>query len=235
MLGESQTGFRKLPITMAEWTGGAGNEGEGNPFENPFEMRLILDGNPFATNSKDGLDRGLGGRLGFAPMTDTPLTPDKPLDQGPHKPPTASGKSDAPSEPLSRTGVTTPPSPAGPIRGADDGVVFEEPPRSSRGRRSGPWIDRLLPVKERPGEWARVMNFPENKRAGQRAVVNLKNGTYTRPPGGIWGFTSRRIDEGSAVWAIFWEDQAQYDLWWDHATEEERKRVTGALIAQPAA
>lgn len=59
-------------------------------------------------------------------------------------------------------------------------VVFEEP-RATKGRKS--WPERLEPLKERPGEWARVFESTTLENARQYASGLKKPGRYALPEG----------------------------------------------------
>lgn len=69
-------------------------------------------------------------------------------------------------------------------------VRFEPLPprrRTSTTRSGGVWVDRLLPLVERPDEWARVGAWPTS------TASRLKNGKILIPPG-RWDFATREMD-----------------------------------------
>jgi hypothetical protein len=80
--------------------------------------------------------------------------------------------------------------------------IWEEPPTPFT-RRHQVWMDALEPLMERPGCWARVRTWDEEKpTAGQNAARSLRNGEYRIPPG-EWTFVGAAHNGGSAVWARY--------------------------------
>ena len=64
-------------------------------------------------------------------------------------------------------------------------VRWENPEKISGGGGGSPWVERLTPLTEKPGEWANLGVFCDSTGA------LLKNGTLRTPPG-RWEFTCRR-------------------------------------------
>jgi hypothetical protein len=76
---------------------------------------------------------------------------------------------------------------------SDDVFAWTDPPdRSGRRTRTGIWLERLGPVMEREGTWARVYRCP-TKDAASSMVSNLRSGR-SKPPPGKWEF--EHDDEG---------------------------------------
>ena len=79
-----------------------------------------------------------------------------------------------------------------------DDIVWEEPPpRERKGGHPRVWLERLAPLVERPGEWARILDAETAKRATSTAT-NLRLGKVKVPPG-EWEFAAR----GQRVYARF--------------------------------
>lgn len=83
---------------------------------------------------------------------------------------------------------------------SDNGqIVWEDPPPNPR--EPGHWKRDLLPLTERPGQWARLRTTPG--RAAQATATNLTRGKYALPPG-RWEFISRATgDGGTALYARY--------------------------------
>ncbi len=78
-------------------------------------------------------------------------------------------------------------------------VVREDPP-ARKGGGTGGFIAKLGAaldeVKESPGVWFRVANFPSKTQASGRQAACRKN----HPD---FSFAARRVDGGSALWARY--------------------------------
>jgi hypothetical protein len=83
----------------------------------------------------------------------------------------------------------------------DNDIVFEDPPPNGAGA-EGVWSDLLAPLRERPGEWARVRGPLTISSAGSTAG-NLKNGKYAGCPKGDYEAVSRQVDGKAYVWARY--------------------------------
>ncbi len=67
-------------------------------------------------------------------------------------------------------------------------VVWEDlPPKS---RHKGVWTERLAPVMDRPGQWARVALYSGSGQAA--SVVSSLNKRAVKVPTGKWEFAARR-------------------------------------------
>jgi len=73
---------------------------------------------------------------------------------------------------------------------ATDAPEFVDPPRNTRQRGKGKWINRLVLLKERPGEWARWKEVGATNSGGQLSR-EARAGTYGP---GLWEFTNRTVD-----------------------------------------
>lgn len=71
----------------------------------------------------------------------------------------------------------------------DNGIVWEDPPESRQGRAPTSWAERLAPIMERPGEWARVQDFSYS--SAWQVVSHLRKGLKPVPPG-RWEFAARK-------------------------------------------
>jgi hypothetical protein len=81
----------------------------------------------------------------------------------------------------------------------DNGIVWEEPAQIST-RRAQKWSERLAPLMEQPGRWARVGNV---SRSSAWAVARqLATGTKPRPPG-RWEFAARGSKEDATRGLIY--------------------------------
>lgn len=78
-------------------------------------------------------------------------------------------------------------------------LVFCEPP-SQRDT----WTRRLLPLLDRPGEWARVAVYARSDRA-YTAAKDLRRGRCPLTHEGRWDFVARGCDDrsGWGVWARY--------------------------------
>ena len=79
-----------------------------------------------------------------------------------------------------------------------NGIVWEEPRNASADRT--PWADRLAPLMERPGDWARVHEMPD--RSASATVGHLKKRRHIIPPG-RWEFTSRKTGPKSPTAYVY--------------------------------
>lgn len=76
-------------------------------------------------------------------------------------------------------------------------VKWQEPPL----RGPGTWEARLLPLMERPGEWALVHETPSAGSA-RSARQQLVDGRFSVPQG-EWEFTARKTNKGGEVYARY--------------------------------
>jgi hypothetical protein len=86
-------------------------------------------------------------------------------------------------------------------------IVFEDPPniRWSIGRlhSSEPRIvHELAPLRERPGEWARVYGPLKDVAARNKAATIRRGGPVGIEPG-EYEATARTLDDGSYVWVRY--------------------------------
>jgi hypothetical protein len=82
------------------------------------------------------------------------------------------------------------------------GVVWEAP--SPRGGKGPPrkWDKRLLPLRERPGEWARV--WESTPASARQAVVQLRRGQVgSGVNASQFEFSTRTIDGRGVLYARF--------------------------------
>ena len=78
-------------------------------------------------------------------------------------------------------------------------LTYETPPKDRRGAKGGKWADLLAPLRERPGDWARIPGEHVNA-----VVTQIKRGTYKGISAGEFDATSRRV-EGS--------EPARFRIW----------------------
>lgn len=74
---------------------------------------------------------------------------------------------------------------------------WEEPTRTKK--TSGMWMERLTPLMERPGAWARAATLRNQSSAGSAA--HWLNRRLIKIPPGRWEFVSRTITQGE--YAVF--------------------------------
>lgn len=81
-------------------------------------------------------------------------------------------------------------------------VVWGDPPPRVHGVRRSPWLARLAPFLERPGEWGRIQ-IPDGAGVHweRDAVANLNRRQVQVPPG-RWEFTYRTVPE-RGLWARY--------------------------------
>jgi hypothetical protein len=88
---------------------------------------------------------------------------------------------------------------------SDDEILWEDPQPDARGRQGEKnplWRERLLPLMDRPGTWARVAVYDSDKVARTRSSDLTKGKAPT--PDGLWEFTARRLEDGrDAVYARY--------------------------------
>lgn len=65
-------------------------------------------------------------------------------------------------------------------------LVWEEPPEASSPIKGSEWVDRLKPLMDKPGEWARVAEFDRPNYASGLAT-RLRRRPHWRPEG-QWEF-----------------------------------------------
>ena len=83
---------------------------------------------------------------------------------------------------------------------SDNGVVWEDPPEPRFGGHPA-WRERLAPLIERPGEWARVLKTPNAQTArSQASRLSLKK-RGSLP--GQWEFVTRTKDGMAFVYARY--------------------------------
>lgn len=102
---------------------------------------------------------------------------------------------------------------------AESGIVWCDPPESGgrQGGSRGRWLLLLAPLKERPGEWARVSVSDSPKKA-QNSVSGLRQAARSEAgrqaggihiPAGRWEFAARPLPEDTTkggVWARYLGD-----------------------------
>lgn len=73
-------------------------------------------------------------------------------------------------------------------------IIWETPPpKSSRNSQSDTWVDRLSPLVEKPGEWARVWEGAVS--TARSYTTSLRSRKFPIPnPGDSWSFVSRSLD-----------------------------------------
>lgn len=79
-------------------------------------------------------------------------------------------------------------------------IVWEDPPAPKRGH-NGMWVERLAPLVERPGEWARVKGPTSESNA--RATANNLKDRKIKIPDGKWEVVARHVDGKGYVWARY--------------------------------
>ena len=73
-------------------------------------------------------------------------------------------------------------------------IVFEDlPPRGKRGRKGGVWVQRLAPLMDYPGDWARIASGPYRNMVRRAWLLNKRK---LKMPEGEWEFASRKAEEG---------------------------------------
>jgi hypothetical protein len=82
-----------------------------------------------------------------------------------------------------------------------DSVVWEQPPPRKDADRVGAWERRLMPLRERPGEWARVKDGL-TERTAQTYASELRRTKRYRKPAGRYEFAAR----GGAIYARYLGD-----------------------------
>lgn len=84
-------------------------------------------------------------------------------------------------------------------------IVWEDPPEPATGRK-GVWFERLSPLMEKPGEWARVLDtlFARTAYGTVTVIKQGKSGTRSmnRPPG-QWEACARKVDGKFYVYARY--------------------------------
>lgn len=81
-------------------------------------------------------------------------------------------------------------------------IVFEDPPEVEHRA----WRDRLAPLVERPGEWARV-HMAFTQRSASESVYRLRTRQATVPDApGSWEFRWARLDGDWWVYARYTAD-----------------------------
>lgn len=68
-------------------------------------------------------------------------------------------------------------------------IEWRDPPSAYSGRKAGDWANVLLPLMERPGQWAMVRRY-ENKASCQASAYALRN-RRLKYPAGSWEFVAR--------------------------------------------
>jgi len=76
-------------------------------------------------------------------------------------------------------------------------IEWEHPPAIiGRGRKHGAWLVELEQLRERPGEWARVLTTDKGDGASARA-------TRINRLGDEWEAVSRRVDAEPPEWGVW--------------------------------
>ncbi len=75
----------------------------------------------------------------------------------------------------------------------ESGIVWMDPPPKQAG--GGRWIRRLVPLVDRPMQWALVETCVNANTSGSTAY-NVRRGVVALPPG-KWDATARKLDDGS--------------------------------------
>lgn len=84
-------------------------------------------------------------------------------------------------------------------------VTWCNPPRTGGGL-SGvtAWTRRIIPVMERPGEWALVRDDFVNPSSSYNAQRDLRNGRSAPDrPAGVWEFRAGRLPDGHYRWGVW--------------------------------
>ena len=82
-----------------------------------------------------------------------------------------------------------------------DEIVWEDPPKIVRRGRDGIWRERLAPLVEKRGAWARVRQCATPSQAASWAS-NLRRRQVLVPPG-KWEFKARTARGSSYVYARY--------------------------------
>src|SRR5271167_2174418 len=77
-------------------------------------------------------------------------------------------------------------------------IRWEVPPPR---RRKSAWRNRLAPLMRRPGDWARLRQYPGPTNA--RSVLTLCVQPASRALGGRWEFTTRAVDAQYAIYGRY--------------------------------
>jgi hypothetical protein len=111
----------------------------------------------------------------------------------------------APSPPKAAVPPTPPVTPAATSADNNDEFVWSEPPpRHSAGGQPPKRESRLLPLMERPGQWARIAVTEKCGRAHSSASA-MRRGKI-KVPAGRWEFASRQLPDDpkpGGVWARY--------------------------------
>lgn len=77
---------------------------------------------------------------------------------------------------------------------ADAGIEFVEDVPQTRRQATSKWAERLAPLVDNPGKWARIFEGSETQIRSVSAA--LKSRRYTIPnPDDVWDFRSRKDPE----------------------------------------
>lgn len=81
--------------------------------------------------------------------------------------------------------------------------IFETPPCAHRPTTT--WASRLTPLINRPGEWARVHEWPaDNRRRAYATAYQLRAGVLRTPASdGAWEFRACTVDGTARLYARF--------------------------------
>lgn len=92
-----------------------------------------------------------------------------------------------------------------------DELVWEAPPNAGRSHRerTGEMAERLAPLRDRPGEWAKVPNPTEGPNAANHAAQAIRGGEYQGIMVGEFEATTRMVDGQRLLWARYVGDDAE--------------------------
>jgi hypothetical protein len=77
-------------------------------------------------------------------------------------------------------------------------IVWEDPPE----RKAIRWTDKLAPVRENPGRWAKFVT-PTSKASASSTVVGLRKGNVTGIEPDEWDFENANIDGQGFIYAMY--------------------------------
>lgn len=82
-------------------------------------------------------------------------------------------------------------------------IVWEDPPMPNTGPKGTPvWVERLSPLRDHPGKWARIADG--KKRSAANNISHRLQKRMTKIPSGSWEFVYRgQPDETYAVYARY--------------------------------
>lgn len=81
-------------------------------------------------------------------------------------------------------------------------IEFIDPPASRKGNHGPRIAVELAPLRERPGEWARVYG-PLNKEWASVKASRINHGGYVGIATGEYEAITRKLEDGTYVWVRY--------------------------------